>query len=203
MAPAYAGSSRSKAGEKGKTVVDDGRIRIYRASQTVEVSEVETASARVADWVQARKGYLEASREAEDDSANASFTIRVTAEDLDSLLDQFASLGKQASRRVTAEDTTDAYHDLQARIHNTEALRDRLRRLLDEAKGVKEILEIEKELARVQSDLDAMKGRFQRMDAQVRLATIELQLRTKKIPGPVGAANRGFWWGIKKLFVLN
>ena len=43
----------------------------------------------------------------------------------------------------------------------------------------------------------------QRLDDQVRLATVNLQLRARTIPGPVGAANQGLWWGLKKLFVLN
>lgn len=201
-APHLAAARTSESGKKSPPV-DDGRIRIYKAMQTVDVAEVDVAIQQVGQLVEARKGYIESSREAEDDSANASFTIRVSADQLDSLLDEFAALGKQTHRRMTAEDTTDAYHDLQARIRNAEALRDRLRGLLDSAEAVKEILEIEKELARVQADLDSMKGRFQRLDLQVRLATIDLSLRTRSIPGPVGAANKGFWWGFKKLFVLN
>lgn len=202
-APAMTRSVIGESAKKPGTIVDDGRIRIHRATQTVEVAEVEPASVQIGEWTKARNGYVESSRESEDDSSSASFTIRIPAEHLEAILDQFASLGKQTSRRVNAEDTTDAYHDLQAQIRNTEALRDRLRRLLDEAEEVKEVLEIEKQLARVQTELDSMKGRFQRMDSQVRLATIDLHIQTQKIPGPVGAANKGLWWGIKKLFVLN
>lgn len=202
---ASSGLAFARTSESGKDAspVDDGRIRIYKTMQTVEVAEVDLATQQVSQLVEARKGYIESSRESEDDSASASFTIRVSTDHLDSLLDEFAALGKQTHRCMTAEDTTDSYHDLQAKIRNTEALRDRLRGLLDSAEEVEEILKIEKELARVQASLDSMKGQFQRLDSQVRLATIDLNLRTRSIPGPVGAANKGFWWGIKKLFVLN
>ena len=193
-----------RASEAPRTrMVDVGRLRIYQAQQTVEVAEVPVAAQQVEDWVAARKGYVDSSTESEDDSTSASFTIRVPSAQLDPLLEEFASLGKQTNLRLSATDTTDAYYDLQANIKNTEALRDRLRRLLDEAEVVKEVLEIEKELARVQSELDSLKGRFQRLDDQVRLATVNLQLRARTIPGPVGAANQGLWWGLKKLFVLN
>lgn len=196
MAAESSGASRVR-------VIEDGRLRIYQAHQSVEVADVAAAASQVEDWVAARKGYVDSSTESEDDSTRASFTIRVPAGQMDPLLDEFASLGKQTSLRLTASDTTDAYYDLRAKIENTEALRDRLRRLLDEAEGVKEVVEIEKELARVQSELDSLKGCFQRLDDQVRMATVNLQLRARTIPGPVGAANQGLWWGLKKLFVLN
>ena len=202
-APPAAMAAELTAGRSRTSAVDDGRLRIYQAHQTVEVTEVAVAAGQVEDWVAARKGYVDSSTESEDDSNSASFTIRISSTQLDPLLEEFASLGKQTHLRLSASDTTDSYYDLQAKIKNTEALRDRLRRLLDEAEAVKEVLEIEKELARVQSELDSLKGRFQRLDDQVRLATVNLQLRARTIPGPVGAANQGLWWGLKKLFVLN
>lgn len=181
----------------------DGQLRIHQAHQSVEVTDVAVAARQVEEWVAARKGHIDSSSESLSDSESASFTVRVPSNQLDPLLDEFASLGKQTTLRLTAEDTTDAYFDLQSKIRNTEALRDRFRRLLDEAEEVKEVLEIEKELARVQTELDSLKGRFQRLDDRIRLATVDLELRARTIPGPVGAANQGLWWGLRKLFVLN
>ena len=51
-------------------------------------------------------------------------------------------------RDIKAQDVTDEFVDLQARLKNAYAIRDRLTELLSKA-AVKEALEIEKELGRV------------------------------------------------------
>lgn len=60
-------------------------------------------------------------------------------------------------RRVEREDKTLQVVDVEARMKNLSELRDRLRILQTQYKGsLKDLLETEKELARVQSELDAM-----------------------------------------------
>jgi hypothetical protein len=191
------------AGSQSEPGENDGRLRIYQASQTVEVADVTISARQAEEQVIARKGYVESSTARSNGESNATLTLRVPATEWRAILDDLAALGKETSRRTTAEDTTDAYFDLEAKLKNTAALRDRLRSLLDATKTVKEILEIEKELARVQTELDAMQSRFQRLQSQVRLAKIELALETRGIPGPIGAAGKGLWWSIRKLFVLK
>ena len=196
-------SSQAKSVTENEAFSAGKRLRIHKASQTVEVSDVAASVSQAKDLVGSRDGYVENSSVSDHDIPYGSLTVRVPAPRVESLLDEFAALGRETSRRTSAEDTTDAYYDLQARIRNAEALRDRLRKLLDATDTISEILAIEKELARVQSELDAMRTRFQRMQSDVSLAKIELRLETPEIPGPVGAASKGFWWSFKKLFVLK
>ncbi len=48
-----------------------------------------------------------------------------------------------ACRRISSEDVTEQYVDIDARLRTMVALRDRLRALLDKAQDVKDILTIE------------------------------------------------------------
>jgi hypothetical protein len=60
-------------------------------------------------------------------------------------------------RRIEREDKTLQVVDVEARLKNLGELRDRLRLLLDSRPGaLKDVLETERELARVQGELDAM-----------------------------------------------
>ena len=71
-------------------------------------------------------------------------------------IDGLSGLGDETDRRVTAEDVTEIVIDLVARLKNKIALRDRLRKLLDRAQDVKEVLVVEEQLTRIQSEIDSM-----------------------------------------------
>ena len=113
------------------------------------------------------------------------------------------SIGKVTSRRVSSEDVTEQYVDIDARLKTMIALRDRLRALLDKADNVKDVLAIEKELGRVQGDIDSMQARLKALKGKVDLASISVTIRRRRILGPLGYLFKGAWWAVEKLFVIQ
>lgn len=92
---------------------------------------------------------------------SASLQLRVGRASAERL---FAAMsGPEVSeRRVEREDKTLQVVDVEARQKNQAELRDRLRRLLANYKGgLKDVLETERELARVQGELDALAAQRQ------------------------------------------
>jgi hypothetical protein len=92
---------------------------------------------------------------------SASLQLRVGRASAERL---FAAMsGPEVSeRRVEREDKTLQVVDVEARQKNQAELRDRLRKLLANYKGgLKDVLETERELARVQGDLDALAAQRQ------------------------------------------
>lgn len=92
---------------------------------------------------------------------SASLQLRVARASAERL---FAAMsGPEVSeRRVEREDKTLQVVDVEARLKNQAELRDRLRKLLASYKGgLKDVLETERELARVQGDLDALAAQRQ------------------------------------------
>jgi hypothetical protein len=79
--------------------------------------------------------------------------------------------------------------------------------LLETAKSVEDILNIERELARVQGEIDSMQGQLDYMDRQVAESTLDLTLQTPEVtppetkPGPLGYVFVGIWKAVKWLFV--
>lgn len=137
------------------------------------------------------------------EAEQAYVTLRVPGPQLRPVLDLLAALGTEESRSVSSQDVTEQYIDTEARLKNAIALRDRLKALLGQAKDVKDILEIEKELTRVQADIDSMDGRLKKLKGQVDFAQIDLTLQRKKIYGPLGYVIYGIGWLIQKLFIIN
>ena len=104
---------------------------------------------------------------------------------------------------MSAADVTEQYTDLETRLRNNLALRDRLQQLLQRAKDVEDVLAIEKELNRIQSEIETMQAQFDRLKSEVELSALSINLQRKRVLGPLGYIGYGFWWGFSKLFVIR
>lgn len=118
-------------------------------------------------------------------------------------IDRIAALGDEKHRSLWAADVTDQYADLETRLRNNSALRDRLQALLKRATKVEGVLAIEKELNRIQSEVETMQGRLDRLKSQVELSAPSVTLQRDVVLGPLGYVGYGFWWALSKLFVIR
>lgn len=91
-------------------------------------------------------------------------------------------------RRVEREDKTLQVVDVEARLANLAALRDRLRVLQTQYKGsLKDLLETEKALARVQGELDAMTAQRKVLANETEKILLNADYRAKPSLGETGA----------------
>jgi chromosome segregation ATPase len=114
-----------------------------------------------------------------------------------------AALGEEERRSVSAADVTEQYVDLETRLRNNLALRNRLQQLLSRASDVEDVLAIEKELNRIQSEIETMQARLDRLKSAVELSALSVNLQRKHILGPLGYVGYGLWWAFSKLFVFR
>jgi len=177
------------------------RMLIKRSTLEIEAGDVKVAVAGAVGIVTEAGGHVENSSARGDQSA--SLKLRVPSAKLDAVLAQLAALGREKNRRQSAEDVTETVVDLDAKLKNSIALRDRLRKLLDQAKDVKDVLAIERELTRVQSEVDSMEGRLKALRGLVSLASIDFRVERTRILGPLGYLGKGLGWLIAKLFVIQ
>ncbi len=180
---------------------DQSRMLIWRAWLSLEVASVSNAVSGVIDIARQSGGYVENRSDSGDERANV--TLRVPVDSLKPAMASLESIGKVTSRRVSSEDVTEQYVDIDARLKTMVALRDRLRALLDKAQDVKDLLAIEKELGRVQADIDSMQARLKALKGKVDLASIDVSINRRRILGPLGYVLKGAWWTVEKLFVIQ
>ena len=94
--------------------------------------------------------------------------------------------GRITSQTVGSEDLTRQIVDTEARLRALTSLRDRLQELLRSRPGrLADLLEVERELARVQGELDATQSNLAVM--RTRVAMSELTLNYQSSPRPVGS----------------
>ncbi len=100
--------------------------------------------------------------------------------------DANAAGGRVASETTNSEDLTRQIVDTEARLRAQTALRDRLQELLRSRPGrLADLLEVERELARVQADIDAVQSALAVM--RTRVAMSELTLQYQSAPRPLGS----------------
>lgn len=94
--------------------------------------------------------------------------------------------GRVNSQTVNSEDLTRQIVDTEARMRALTSLRDRLQQLLRSRPGrLADLLEVERELARVQGELDATQSNLAVM--RTRVAMSELSLQYRSAPRSVGS----------------
>jgi len=122
--------------------------------------------------------------------ASAYMTIRVAAAKLEALQTELAKLGKVVTQSASADDVTQEYIDLSARLKNLKAEEARLRSFLRRTDKVSELLEVERELSRVRGEIEAMQAQVDYLERQAAKATLVLTLTE---PGPVIRPDTSDW----------
>ncbi len=107
-------------------------------------------------------------------------TLRVPEPRLDEAMDRIAKLGKVVGRSLQARDVTEQLIDLEARLKNLRALRDRLRSYLEQATNLSEILEVERELTRVQSEVEALEAKLKILKDRVSMSELVVRVSNKR-----------------------
>jgi hypothetical protein len=169
---AQAGQGQAGGSSSPKVATDAPHgttMLIYTATLHLAVFQVEQQMNAVERIAREAGGYLSVRNDTE-------ITIRVPRGKFEPALHAIEKLGDVVHRSVTAQDVTDEYVDLEIRLKNNRAVRDRLQALLDKA-GVKEAIEIQKELARVTEEIERMEGRLKLLKDKIAFSSITVSFQ--------------------------
>ena len=101
-------------------------------------------------------------------------TFKIPVKNAEAALEAMEKLGTVDSREINAQDVTDTAFDLDMRIANLEKLHKRLTELVEKTGNIKDILEVEKELARVTGELEKLKASRQNLQHRVDFVTFRV-----------------------------
>ncbi|WP_439619279.1 DUF4349 domain-containing protein [Hyphomonas sp.] len=143
-----------------------------------------------------------------EDESSGSLNIRATPDWIESFLSGVDAEAEQVkgevtSRQTTAEDLTVTIIDTDARLHAQEALQKRIENLLENRPGdLGELLETERELARVNGEIDSLKSSMKALMQRVNMSQLSVSYETKRNPvssgalSPLGDAFGGFFYNL-------
>ena len=94
------------------------------------------------------------------EQTNDMTTIRIPSKNQIEALSTIEGMGKVSKKELSGKDVTEEYEDLNIKLETLEKARKRYLELLDKAEDVKATLEVEKELERVNKEIDLLKGKL-------------------------------------------
>ena len=181
-------------------VVD--RVIIRSAEIDIEVQNIANALNSIGTIATSTGGWVVASDQTR--TFAGSISIRVPAEKLDSVLAQIRDLStKVRTSKITSQDLTEEFTDVSARAQTLRDTKLVLTGLFDQAESVEEALNIQKEITRVQSDLEALEARIKFISESEAYSLINVIMQAAPMSmtvdaGPdiaVGAMNTGIPYG--------
>ena len=155
-------------GVAANLVIRTGQTSIEVDSLDRAVAQVRLLAGRVGGYVanttmQTGRGQLRA----------ATLEVKIPADRFDDGLGGLSALGKLESVNVNAEDVGEEFTDVTARMTNARRLETRLIDLLATRTGkLKDVLDVEHELARVREEIERYEGRLRYLRAHAVLSTL-------------------------------
>lgn len=184
----------SEQSEPGK--MQDERMMAYDAIVDLTVKEPDTTIVQIRKMVDEKNGYIVSIS-----PSRAVFRVKATM--LNSCLEQIALFGKVTDKTIIGSDVTDQYQDLEIRLENAMKARSRYLELLEKAENVQAALMVEKELERLNTEIDILTGKIKRLEHIVEYSSITVNIEKKVKPGIVGYVFVGLYKSVKWLFVRN
>src|SRR6266700_1029010 len=157
------------------SIVSSMVIRTGQAS--IEVDSLERAVSQVRLLAGRIGGYVANTtvQTGRSQLRSATLEVKIPADRFDDGLGGLAGLGKVESVNVNAEDVGEEFTDVTARMGNARRLESRLIDLLATRTGkLKDVLDVEQQLARVREEIERYEGRLRYLHAHAVLSTLTI-----------------------------
>jgi hypothetical protein len=167
------------------------RLIVRTGQASIEVDSLEPAMAALRRIVQRTGGFIaDASiQTGRSQLRSATLQLKVPAARFEELTEELGPLGRLEFVNVGAEDVSEEFVDLTARVANGRRLEDRLVELLRTRTGkLQDVLSVERELARVREEIERMEGRLRFLKTSAQLSTLSVSLHE---PPPILASHPG------------
>ena len=152
---------------------------IRTATASVEVDSLQPAIGQVRLLATRLGGYVASSgiETGKNQLRQAEIELKIPAARFDEALSGLTPIGKLESVNVDAEDVGEEFVDVNARMDNARRLERRLIDLLATRTGkLKDVLDVERELARVREEIDRYEGRIRYLKAHTAMSTLSVSV---------------------------
>jgi hypothetical protein len=154
------------------------RQLIKEGSLDFETSDIMETRQHIETLVQKYKAYI--SQEDERTTASRIYqdiTVRIPKTHFDSFLSELSGdIKKFDNKSVTVQDVTEEFVDSTARLAVKKETEQGYLRLLNQAKTIKDILDIQNELQDIRSDIESIEGRLRYLKNSVNFSTLHISM---------------------------
>jgi len=185
------------------TLAADRKI-IRNADLTIETDSPTDGLRKITSIAEGHGGFVVTSEFKQNDSSGQSkatqtvtVVARVPSSQFNGALEQIRAAGNRViQEKVSGQDVSEEYLDLEARIRTKKALETQFIEIMKRAGKVEDALSVQRELAEVRTEIEKLEGRRRFLENQASLSTINVTLRP-----PTQIVNAtGFWYSVKSAF---
>ena len=170
---------QGQQGQSPSPQIPSGPMVIRTMNLTMITKEFDAARTRIEPIVRQSQGYIDRLTVHADTGAarSLSATLRLPADQGDSVLNQLKTLGRLIQETQNSSDVTSQYVDLSARLSNARNSEMRLLSLLrDRAGDLKDVVAMEREISSVRESIERMEAQQKDLNNKVQFVTIQLEL---------------------------
>jgi hypothetical protein len=174
--------------------VPQPRKIIYEADIHLAVEQFDDVEKQLPDLVDQHGGYVAdvSIDRIQGERRVGRWRTRIPVDRYEDFKQAVSGLGVPESFHQTAEDVTEKYIDLETRIANKKRLEDRILKLLENPEGkIKDIIEVERELARVRTEVEQLEGSLKSLGRRAAMATLTITVREHRGYTPPKAPTLG------------
>lgn len=178
-------------------VVDDGdftpgaeRAIVKTGSMSLVVSDVRQTIQEISTIVTQINGLVTSSNVIERGGQNAPITaeiaVRVPVADLEATVEKIRPLAtKVLAENFNAQDRTEQKVDLEAQIRNLEATETQLMTIMSRAKTVEETLKVQTELSNVRGRIERLQAQLDNLTGAAAMSTLHISLSSQETDLPI------------------
>ena len=177
---------------------------IRNANLTIEVTSPPESQRKISTIAESHQGFVvtsEATQRTTEDASKPLITVnlvvRVPAAQFNQTMEEIRAIGARIiQEKITGQDVTEEFMDLEARIKNQKALEAQFLEIMKRAAKVEDALNVQRQLADVRTEIEKLEGRRRFLENQASLSTITVTLQS-----PTQIVNAaGFWYSIRSAF---
>ncbi|HEX2080285.1 MAG TPA: DUF4349 domain-containing protein, partial [Longimicrobium sp.] len=186
----------------GQPAVSLNPMLIRTGTAMVEVDSLEQGLAQVRALAQRLGGIVgnTSITSGSEETRQATVELRIPSASFDRAVSGLAPIGRVEQVNVSAEDVGEEYTDVSARVANARRLEARLLDLLENRSGrLEEVLNLEREIARVREEIERYEGRLRYLRTRASVSVLTVTLHEPQTvlgrPGdrPIRDAFRNAW----------
>lgn len=174
------GASPGKTTEKAVTIP---RRIIYSADVTLTTANLTTAAHDIENNVKKCDGYIADSEIGANGSTQRTGTwkVRVPVARFDDFVKSLQGIGDVVSNKITSQDVSEEFYDVEARLRNKKIEEaGLLQHLKASTARLSDILTVERELSRVREEIERIQGRLRFLSNQTDLTTITITVQERE-----------------------
>ncbi|PVG81755.1 hypothetical protein DDE18_17455 [Nocardioides gansuensis] len=186
-------SDASRPGAIERSVISTGTVSL----RSEDVAQARRDVQRVVDSAGGTVSEENTETDDEGDVAYARLVLRVPSSRFDSVMADLEETAELRASQRTAEDVTTQVIDTRVRVRAQQASLKRIEQILARAETIQQVMAIESQLTRRQSDLDSLKAQEAYLSDQTSLSTITVDISRLDEKEPEEEDGSGFLTGLE------